>query len=699
MKKSAILFLIIGISIYSQSNWIKTGGPDGGFIASIVIKGDTILVGTGYEKALVFFSTNKGVHWQQSKLKLKERVADFVFTNDNAVISANMKNGIYKSYDIINWSKIYTQNFYEFWSVGKDILGNFYAGIDLGKILNSTNNGLSWNFQYNNEFRIYQFANYQDFLIAIGGKRILIKDTLSAWRIALEAPFPYNNYNSFTQDTVGNFYVGAETYPFFLYSSDYGNTWINHDTTGFMEHITLYSLAYNHRLIGGYGPYPFETGGGIVISNDKGYTWNYSNNGFMPNTTVFKVASSGEDTYAGTEKDGFYKSTDYGDSWNPVPGSVTAADVRDITIDSEENIYAAIYGGGLSMSSDKGDTWKRINNGITNANFRAVVSDMNGVIFAGSEQGIFKSTDKGNTWIHTPVGNDFCYRLFGDRENHIYAFTAGTGIYRTTDQGISWIKADTGIATQHIYSFAQDSSGIMYAGAFGSRIFRSTNNGSLWQQVYQGSLSDAVMFNITAAPNGFIYAANYNEGVYRSTDHGDSWDLTRHGLTDWRVKALASDISGVYVSTEYEGLYKTTDNGVNWVKITGTLALTTVNNILIAKDNKMYFATDESVWKKNDSVTSLKNENQLIYNYTLEQNYPNPFNPSTEIKYSIPSAAQVKIKVFDILGREVSILVNEYKEPGAYSITFDASNFSSGVYFYKLEAGSFSLVKKMMLLR
>ena len=99
--------------------------------------------------------------------------------------------------------------------------------------------------------------------------------------------------------------------------------------------------------------------------------------------------------------------------------------------------------------------------------------------------------------------------------------------------------------------------------------------------------------------------------------------------------------------------------------------------------------------------------------YMLFQNYPNPFNPSTKIRYSIPStsieavhpdklgqvAPSVQLKVYDILGREVTTLVNKNQQPGNYEVEFNASQLSSGVYFYKLKAGNYTSIKKMILLR
>ncbi|HEY6437878.1 MAG TPA: T9SS type A sorting domain-containing protein, partial [Ignavibacteriaceae bacterium] len=85
--------------------------------------------------------------------------------------------------------------------------------------------------------------------------------------------------------------------------------------------------------------------------------------------------------------------------------------------------------------------------------------------------------------------------------------------------------------------------------------------------------------------------------------------------------------------------------------------------------------------------------------FSLEQNYPNPFNPITTLPYSIKEKAVVTLKVFDILGKEVSTLVNEEKEAGYYNLKFNALSLSSGIYFYSLNAGDFVSTKKMILLK
>ncbi len=97
--------------------------------------------------------------------------------------------------------------------------------------------------------------------------------------------------------------------------------------------------------------------------------------------------------------------------------------------------------------------------------------------------------------------------------------------------------------------------------------------------------------------------------------------------------------------------------------------------------------------------TGVDENNNLINSFALSQNYPNPFNPSTIISYQLATAGQVSLKVYDVLGNEVATLVNKVQDPGSHSINFNASNLSTGVYFYQLKSGNYSLTKKMTLIK
>ncbi len=100
-----------------------------------------------------------------------------------------------------------------------------------------------------------------------------------------------------------------------------------------------------------------------------------------------------------------------------------------------------------------------------------------------------------------------------------------------------------------------------------------------------------------------------------------------------------------------------------------------------------------------ETTTAVGEEPMVPATYSLDQNYPNPFNPTTVIRYSLPAMSQVRLAVFDMLGRQVSELVNEKKEAGSYEVRFDATGLASGVYFYRIEAGNFVQTRKLLLLR
>jgi len=94
-----------------------------------------------------------------------------------------------------------------------------------------------------------------------------------------------------------------------------------------------------------------------------------------------------------------------------------------------------------------------------------------------------------------------------------------------------------------------------------------------------------------------------------------------------------------------------------------------------------------------------ENPTETAGRFELSQNYPNPFNPSTVISYNLPDAQNVQLKVYDLLGKEVKTLVSGIQNPGSYNVTFDASGLASGIYFYRLTAGSFTEIKKMTLVK
>ena len=150
-------------------------------------------------------------------------------------------------------------------------------------------------------------------------------------------------------------------------------------------------------------------------------------------------------------------------------------------------------------------------------------------------------------------------------------------------------------------------------------------------------------------------------------------------------------------------ILETMDGGITWISQTsGTL------NPL----SSVFFTDSSTGWAVGGNGTIIKTTNGGVSfveehlkevitpaKFLLSQNYPNPFNPSTRICYSIPSQSKVTIKVFDVIGNEITILVNEEKQAGSYEVEWNPGDFPSGVYFYQLKAGEYINTKKMILLK
>jgi hypothetical protein len=196
------------------------------------------------------------------------------------------------------------------------------------------------------------------------------------------------------------------------------------------------------------------------------------------------------------------------------------------------------------------------------------------------------------------------------------------------------------------------------------------------------------------------------DGIFLSTNNGINWNAVNTGLTDLNIFELVVSGKNIFAGTWLGGVFLSTDNGTSWVSVntgwpnTPVYALRVIGGNLFAGTSSG--SSSGTVWKRplSEMITSVKQiSDQIPERFVLSQNYPNPFNPSTSISFSLKTKSYVSLKVFDALGREVSVLVSEELPAGTYTKQWSASGLSSGAYFYRIQTGIFTATKKLLLLK
>lgn len=333
---------------------------------------------------------------------------------------------------------------------------------------------------------------------------------------------------------------------------------------------------------------------------------------------------------------------------------------------------------------------------------------------------LYKTVDGGVTWtvaLQTNPNQGFFNGIMFARSS----INRGTGIalaeriYKTVNNGLTWTMEQSGVVgvsnahnslmvvDQFFYGFGLNN------GA--ARVRLTTNSGTAWwnQAVnITGNYTSAIAFNDNKTI-GLAATSSSMPMISRTTDGGITWTPINidTGVTGNCFIKWVAETPVVYILGFNGGIKRSLDNGLTWTQMT-TAGVSNVYHFDFEKINNVVYgyavSTNGTVLRLADSIFITGGKvtgNTLPTEFSLEQNYPNPFNPVTKIKYSIAqNNINVKLTVFDLLGKEVDVLVNEIQKPGEYELTFDGSSLSSGMYFYKLQAGSvFSDVKKMILVK
>jgi hypothetical protein len=335
-------------------------------------------------------------------------------------------------------------------------------------------------------------------------------------------------------------------------------------------------------------------------------------------------------------------------------------------------------------------------------------------IAVGKQGIILRTTNGGNNWFTQSCPTNLELRYVQFINENTGTIAGGNSnipvILRTTDAGNTWVMQNGNypIGLKGVF-FVDANTG--YCSAWLGEIFKTIDGGATWQSQHTSQSLEGLWF--TNANTGTI--VGYNGTIIRTTDGGSSWIHQNPGPTTWYFGCYFENLNTGYV-TGYTGtLLKTTNGGTNWF------------SILSGVSNNLYMISvtngncESSLGSRRKSGTIVGSGGIILHNnfddcttdqtginlapkevpnkYSLMQNYPNPFNPTTNIKYQIAGNSFVSLIVIDALGREVATLVNENQSAGTYEATFNASQYSSGVYYYKLTAGGFTETKKMLIVK
>ena len=696
MKCFTILFIIsflLNGKSFSQNFWEQTNGPFGGTINVIqYTRGDSILIGSTNG---IFVSSDLGETWSSDIPKTRNKlVTDIVKYKDGYLLIIDYKilvKATASSFDTI-YSASESPRTVAVNSSGKIFLGTDY------NIYSSTDSGSNWlslkdtvmNINFSQDIIIkndniifyscgnYIYRSYNDGL---------------AW-VKINDLFSNGPINAIYLDAEGNLYAAATSDVIKVFkSSDNGNAW---------ENIADYYGSSINCLISDSSNIYTGTATGINKSTDGGKNWLSYSKGLNPIGIGCLTNCAGKIT-AGTWGGGIYFLNKDTNEWISKSVGMNASEINDIVIDSENNVFAGTYGMGIQRElKDSSFEWETANYGLNDMDiYSLAVSKCEGsydYIYCGTHSGAFKSTDKGQTWLNlNPPSNNDVYGVCINNKGGIFIWSY-SGIFRTTDEGNSWSLMNLNrwgniqcIATnpyqENVYVSDEN------------KFYGTTDNGRSWINLYYSGNS---AHRIRSNSQGHIYILRKYGELLRSTDFGNSFQVINNGLPtrySYMHDIAFDSEDNIYLATD-DGMYKSKDNGASWSMIDGSNISKNINALAFNNEGLLYAGTFNSgVYKSVETLTNVDANTNFTTNFFLSQNYPNPFNPSTNINYSLSATSHVVLKVYDILGREVAKLVNEEKHSGNYKIIFNGSNLSSGVYFYRIQAGNFTVTKKFVLLK
>ncbi|MFZ2863890.1 MAG: sialidase family protein, partial [Ignavibacteriaceae bacterium] len=423
---------------------------------------------------------------------------------------------------------------------------------------------------------------------------------------------------------------------------------------------------------------------GIFKSTDNGASWEFKNNGLQIGD-VYKlfidyagnIYLCGSANFPGY---GLYKSTDGGENWVGFADTLNGGPINkfeDVTIIPNEPggfIYVSNYYG-VYRSTDNGMTWESTN--YTDPCARNIGINKNGFMFFGnpcaSWFGIYRSSDLGTTWIrHTFLSLDLSmvYLRDGSVLAGLYDPNLGSdGIYKTTNNGDTWFNINAFSGLNVSTDFVLDKNDDIYVSIGGQNpgIYISTNNGNLWINYGLFSQTANSVTCLSIDSTGNVWAGAHLIGLYKTEGRTIPVELTsftaevndNNVLLNW---VTASEINNRGFEIERNENANEDWKRIGFVEGSGTTTETKTYSFIdenVIDGIFLYRLKQTNFDGTFEYSNTIEVEISIPTRFSLNQNFPNPFNPVTSIQYAIANKQFVTLKVYDILGKEITTLVNE----------------------------------------
>ncbi len=275
-------------------------------------------------------------------------------------------------------------------------------------------------------------------------------------------------------------------------------------------------------------------------------------------------------------------------------------------------------------------------------------------------------------------------------------------ILHTTNGGSTWTTQTSGTNSPLTYvTFLNDSVG--WVGGYGT-ILKTTNGGTVWNLIPNIAAYGITAITFVDSSNGWFVGGYPYCGIIRHTTNGGNTWVTQDSLVPLSFYGVAfvNDSTGWAVGDSCS-IFRTTNRGNTWVEQHYTVNGSWLGCVSFSDERHGWVVGDRGVilhtTNGGETFVADKPSVSLPKKFELLNNYPNPFNSTTHISFSLPTASQVKLTIYDALGRELKTIVNEKLNPGFHNAVWNASSVGSGVYFVKMSAGNYNTTKKIVLLK